>query len=91
MLNKIAAASLLALAALPAAADDQFRSEYRLGMGEAEFRQANERFFGEGLRLVDITVSEAKGRPVIGAVWQRYANMTPKIEPSSSCPACWRK
>jgi hypothetical protein len=75
MLNKFAAACLLSFAALPAFAAEDFRSEYRVHMGEAEFRQAHEKFLGEGMRLVDITVSESGGRPVIGAIWQRFANM----------------
>ena len=75
MLNKIAAACLLSLATLPALAADEFRAEYRLNMSEADFRKANEQFFDQGLRLVDITVSEVKGRPVVGAIWHRYQGM----------------
>lgn len=74
MLNKIAAACLLSFAALPAMADG-FRSEYRVDLSEAEFKQANELYFGQGLRLVDITVAEVDGAPVIGAIWQRFEQM----------------
>jgi len=83
MLNKLMATTLLALA-LPAHAAD-FRSEYRIGMDESAFRKANEQYFGEGLRLVDITVSETRGRPVIGAIWQSYGDMpAPSAERTKS-------
>jgi hypothetical protein len=74
MLNKIAVAGLLAFAALPAMANE-FRSEYRVDMSEAQFRQANELYFGQGMRLADITVAEVDGAPVIGAIWQGYEQM----------------
>jgi hypothetical protein len=85
MLNKLLAATLLALGALPTHAADGFRSEYRLGMDESAFRKANEQFFGEGLRLVDLTVSDVGGRPVIGAIWQRFGDMpAPSAERTKS-------
>jgi hypothetical protein len=81
MLNKLAACLLLA-AAMPAAGADDFRSETRLAMGEEEFRRTHEQFARQGLRLVDLTVSESRGKPVIGAIWHRYPGMpeaTPEL------------
>jgi len=45
------------------------RTEARVGMSEAEFKAANAGFFAQGMRLMDITVAEVQGRPVIGASW----------------------
>lgn len=45
------------------------RVEARVGMTEAQFKAANEQFFAQGLRLVDITVAQSQGKPVIGALW----------------------
>ena len=75
MLNKIAVGCLLSIAALPAVAAEGYRSEYRIDMSEAEFRHANELYFGQGLRLVDITVAHTKDGPRIGAIWQWFEQM----------------
>ena len=44
----------------------------RYGLSETEFRAANQELFGKGMRLVDLTVAEVKGKPVIGAIWVSY-------------------
>lgn len=62
--------ALLLLAAFGACAADK-PLEVRYGLSEVEFRAANDTLFAQGLRLADITVVEAKGKPVIGAIWQR--------------------
>lgn len=69
-----ALAAAIAFAALTptahaADAAAKFRSETRVGMTEAEFKTANTQLFAQGMRLVDITVAQAKGKPVIGAIW----------------------
>jgi hypothetical protein len=66
----LAVALFAALALAPAAqAAAKFRSQTRVGMSEAEFRAANAQYFAQGMRLVDLTVAEDKGLPVIGAIW----------------------
>lgn len=70
------AASALATIAAPAhAAETGFHEEARVGMSEAEFLRANHELFGSGHRLVDITVAESGGKPVVGAIWYRYEGM----------------
>lgn len=73
--TSLSLAVLAATAAGPARADDDFRDEARVGMSEAEFTRANTELFGQGFRLVDITVTESKGKPVVGAIWHRYKGM----------------
>ena len=65
------AVALLAAFALAPAAQvaAKFRSVTRVGLSEAEFRAANAQYFAQGMRLVDLTVAEDKGLPVIGAIW----------------------
>jgi hypothetical protein len=74
MIARLFAAGSLLLG-LPAFAADQFHQEARVGLSEAEFARANTELFGQGLRLVDITVTESQGKPVIGAIWHRYEGM----------------
>ncbi|AXK72169.1 hypothetical protein DWG18_07645 [Lysobacter sp. TY2-98] len=45
--------------------------EARYGLDEIAFRKASADLFAAGYRLIDITVAEVKGAPVIGGVFQR--------------------
>ena len=74
MIARLAALGLLLLVPSVHAADAH-HEEARVGMSEAEFTRANTELFGSGHRLVDITVTESKGKPVIGAIWHRYEGM----------------
>jgi hypothetical protein len=74
MLARFLVAGALLLAH-PVNAADEFRSECRIGMSESEFARANSELLAQGLRLVDITVTEVKGRPVVGAIWNRFSRM----------------
>jgi hypothetical protein len=67
-LTRLTTALLLALAATGAQAAEKFY-ESRFGMDEADFRATNEQKFGKGMRLVDFTVANLKGKSVIGATW----------------------
>ncbi len=78
--HALCAALILLAAASPGHAADGFGTDCRIGMSEADFTKANIEHFDKGMRLVDITVAEDKGKPVIGAIWQRYSEM-PKGSP----------
>ncbi|KFN41044.1 hypothetical protein [Arenimonas oryziterrae] len=69
----LALAALIAMMSLApahaATAPAAPRSETRVGLSEADFKAANAQLFAQGLRLVDITVAEVQGKPVIGATW----------------------
>ena len=45
--------------------------EVRYGLDEAAFRKASGELFAAGYRLIDITVAEVAGKPVIGGVFQQ--------------------
>jgi len=75
------------LLASPVQAADDFQAECRVQMSEAEFASANLELFGKGMRLVDITVSDVQGKPVVGAIWERVAGMpagTPELAKTQS-------
>lgn len=45
--------------------------EARYGLDETAFRKASGELFAAGYRLIDLTVAEVAGKPVIGGVFQR--------------------
>lgn len=75
MTTRLLAAALLVLASAAHADEPDFTDETRVGLSEAEFTRANTELSGKGMRLVDITVTESNGKPVIGAIWHRYKGM----------------